>query len=331
MKLLSIVVPVKNEAGNVGPLYTRVRDALADGIAWELVVVDDGSTDTTFKELSQLAADDGRVRVVRLRRNFGQSAALQAGFDHCRGEVVATLDGDGQNDPADLPEMVAKLDEGYDVILGLRAQRQDRFWLRKLPSLCANWIIRRVTGVPFRDFGCTLRVMRRDVVEGMSLYGEMHRFITAFAVQQGAKVTQVPVRHHARTQGQSKYGIGRTFRVILDLITVKFLASFQTRPMHLFGGLGIGLMALGFLSLAVTLMMKWNGTDMTGNPLLLLSAMLELMGVQFLSLGLIGEVLARVYFESQGKPPYRVRETINIDTLPKVVREDEADYLPCSA
>ncbi len=309
VKLLSVVVPVKNEAANVPRLVAALHDALDAGPQWELVAVDDGSTDNTFAELTRIAATDPRVRVVRLWRNFGQSAAMQAGFDHARGNVIVTMDGDLQNDPADVPAMLGKLDEGYDVILGLRANRQDKFLVRKLPSLAANWLIRKVLGVPFRDFGCTLRVMRREVVDGLALYGEMHRFITAFAVHQGARVTQVPVRHHPRTAGKSKYNLTRTVRVLLDLVTVKFLASYQTRPMHLFGLIGLGLMAAGVVGLIASVVMKYTtGPGMTANPLCLLGIMAEVTGVQFLSLGLMGEVMTRVYFESQGKPPYRVRE-----------------------
>jgi glycosyltransferase involved in cell wall biosynthesis len=320
MTLLSVVIPVKDERDNVRPLVERLRAALEDGLPWEAVLVDDGSTDGTHLELAAAAADDPRIKVVRLRRNFGQSAALQAGFDHATGDVVVTMDGDLQNDPADIPAMLTRLDEGFDVILGERHNRQDKLLLRKLPSRAANWLIRKVTRVPFRDFGCTLRVMRREVVDGMSLYGEMHRFITAFAVQQGARVAQVPVRHHPRTAGASKYNLTRTVRVLLDLATVKFLASYQTRPMHLFGSLGLGLMALGFVGLVAALAMKFTtGPGMTANPLFLFGAMLELMGVQFLSLGLMGEVLARIYFESQGKAPYVVREKRNIDpSAPRV-------------
>jgi len=310
--LLSVVIPVKDERDNVRPLVERVKGALR-GYSWELILVDDGSKDGTNEELAA-AAGDPRVKVVRLRRNFGQSAATQAGFDAATGDVIATLDGDLQNDPADLPLLLAKLDAGYDAVLGLRANRQDKVLLRKLPSWCANWLIRKLLHIPFKDFGCTLRVMRQDLVQGMSLYGEMHRFITALILQQGARVTQVPVRHHPRTAGQSKYTLSRTVRVVLDLLTVKFLASYQTRPMHLFGGLGLGLLFLGGLGLATSIVMKYTtGPGMTANPLFLLGVMAELIGVQFLSLGLVGEVLARVYFESQGKRTYTVRDTINLD------------------
>ena len=310
MKLLSVVIPVKDERANLRPLVQWLRDALTPVCDWEAVFVDDGSRDGTHCELQTLAGYDPRIRLVRLRRNFGQSAALQAGFDHAAGDVVATMDGDLQNDPADLPRMLTKLDEGFDVVLGERVQRKDRVLLRKVPSWCANWCLRRFLGVPFKDFGCTLRVMRRDVVDDLQLYGEMHRFITALAVQQGASIAQVPVRHHPRTAGKSKYTIARTVRVILDAFTVKFLASYQTRPMHLFGGVGLAMMLAGFVTLLTTVGMKWSGGQwMTGNPLLLLSVMLEVVGVQFLSLGLIGEVLTRIYYERQGHRPYVVRES----------------------
>jgi len=310
--LLSVVIPMKDERDNVRPLVEKVRAALR-GVSWELVLVDDGSTDGTNEELVAVAADP-RVKVIRLRRNFGQSAATQAGFDAASGDVIATLDGDLQNDPADLLILLAKLNEGYDAVLGLREKRRDKILLRKLPSWCANWLIRKFLHIPFKDFGCTLRVMKRDLVQGMSLYGEMHRFITALILQQGARVAQVPVRHHPRTAGKSKYTLSRTVRVVLDLMTVKFLASYQTRPMHLFGGLGLLLFALGGIGLVTSLIMKYTtGPGMTANPLFLLGVMAELIGVQFLSLGLMGEVMARVYFESQGKPAYAIRDAINLD------------------
>jgi glycosyltransferase involved in cell wall biosynthesis len=314
MRLLSVVVPLKDERENARPLYERVRDALAHEAAWELVLVDDGSTDGTFSELETIAAGDARVKVVRLRRNFGQSAAMQAGFDAAAGDVIVTMDGDLQNDPADIPRMLAKLDEGYDAVLGQRMNRQDKLLLRKAPSLCANWLIRKVLGVPFKDFGCTLRVLRREVTRDLVLYGEMHRFITALVIQQGARVTQLPVRHHARAAGKSKYNLTRTIRVLLDLMTVKFQGSFQTRPMHLFGGVGLICMMLGFLCGMASVVMKYTiGLGMTANPLFLLGAVVGLIGVQFVSLGLMGEVLTRVYFESQGKRPYAVRERRNLD------------------
>jgi len=307
-----------NERDNVGPLHERLRAALDPaGLSYEMVFVDDGSADDTFDRLARLAAGDRRVKVVRLRRNFGQTAALQAGIDHSIGDVLVTMDGDLQNDPADIPRLLEKLSEGYDAVLGLRANRQDKFLLRKVPSYAANWLIRKVTGVPFKDFGCTLRALRRDVATNLPLYGEMHRFVTVLAIQYGARVTQIPVRHHARTAGATKYGITRTVRVLLDLITVKFLHSYITRPMHFLGLAGMTFMALGAVSLLATWVMKHtSGIFMTGNPLLLLSVMLELIGIQCVLMGLLGEVLARTYFESQGKAAYGVRERLNLDAPP---------------
>ncbi len=322
MNALSVVIPVKDERENIVPMIDRLRDALRSVPNWEVVFVDDGSSDGTFEELSSLAADDRRVKVVRLRRNFGQSAAMQAGFDAATGDVIATLDGDLQNDPADIPHMLETLNEGYDAVLGQRANRRDKLFLRKVPSWCANAVIRKVLGVPFKDFGCTLRVVRREFVDGLSLYGEMHRFITALLIQQGAKVAQVPVRHHPRTAGKSKYNLTRTVRVVLDLMTVKFLASYQTRPMHLFGGVGLIFLMLGILSLGASVVMKFTtGPGMTANPLFLIGVMVELIGVQFLSLGLIGEVMARIYFESQGKPPYVVRDRRNLEATTIATRK----------
>ena len=319
MRTVSIVVPVKDERDNVEPLYQQVRDALRDGFAWELIVVDDGSSDGTYEALTRLAGIDPRVKVVRLRRNFGQAAAMQAGIDAAIGDIVATMDGDLQNDPADLPLLIAKLDEGFDIVLGERSKRQDAMVIRKVPSLIANRLIRKVTGLPFRDFGCTLRVMKQDLARNIRIYGEMHRFIPVLANNLGARIAQIPVRHHPRRAGVSKYGIGRTGRVLLDLLTIRFMSGYLTRPMHFMGGIGLFFLGAGFLSLAGTGAMKLvGGVDMSGNPLLLLSVMLTLVGIQMMSMGLIGEVLTRTYFESQGKRPYVVRETCNLD-------DDESD------
>ena len=319
MDLLSVVIPIKDERANLSPLHERLRLALEPlPVPFEVIFVDDGSTDGSFAVLQQLAAADRRVKVVRLRRNFGQSAALKAGIDFSAGDVLVTMDGDLQNDPADIPLLLDKLNEGYDAVLGQRARRQDHLLIRKIPSLLANWLIRKVTGVPIRDMGCTLRALRRDLAEGLPLYGEMHRFVPVLAQQFGGRLIQVPVRHHPRTAGKTKYGLTRTFRVVLDLITVKFLHSYLTRPMHVMGLAGLVAMGLGGLSLLATIWMKARfGTFMTGNPFLLLSALLELIGVQFISLGLLGEVLTRTYFESQGKSAYTVRATLNLDAESK--------------
>jgi glycosyltransferase involved in cell wall biosynthesis len=312
---LSIVIPIKDERDNLSPLHERLRKAVDPlGLSYEIVFVDDGSIDGSFRVLEVLAAADPRVKVVRLRRNFGQSAALQAGIDWSEGDVLVTLDGDLQNDPADIPRLLDKLAEGYDAVLGLRANRQDHFLIRKVPSYLGNWLIRKVTGVQIKDMGCTLRAMRRDLAEALPLYGEMHRFIPVLAQQSGARLAQIPVSHHPRTAGKTKYTLTRTFRVVLDLITVKFLHSYLTRPMHVMGLAGLVAMGLGVVSLLATIWMKsHSGIWMTGNPLLLLSALLELIGVQLISLGLIGEVLSRTYFESQGKSAYTVGTTLNLE------------------
>jgi glycosyltransferase involved in cell wall biosynthesis len=330
MTTLSVVIPIKDECDNLRPLHERLRRALeplrAGGLRdqpggsfvlddYEILFIDDGSIDGSYAVLEELAAADPRVKVVKMRRNFGQTPALRAGIDWSRGDVLVTMDGDLQNDPADIPMLLAKLDEGHDAVFGLRKDRQDHMLVRKAPSLLGNWLIRAVTGVRIKDMGCTLRAMRRDLAEALPLYGEMHRFIPVLAQMHGARVTQVEVRHHPRTAGKTKYNLTRTVRVILDLITVKFLHSYVTRPMHVMGLAGLASMGLGVLSLLAVVYMKYlapHPTNMTGNPFLLLSALLELVGVQFISLGLLGELLARTYFESQGKSAYVVRATLNL-------------------
>ncbi len=326
-----MVIPIKDESANLRPLHERLRRALdplcaaRDGRSarlanYEMLFVDDGSNDDSFAVLQELASADPRVKVIRLRRNFGQTPALRAGIDRSSGDVLVTMDGDLQNDPADIPLLLDKLDEGHDAVFGLRANRQDHFLIRKLPSLVANWLIRRVTGVRIRDMGCTLRALRRDLAEALPLYGELHRFVPVLAQMHGASIVQIPVRHHPRVAGKTKYGLTRSIRVLLDLITVKFLHSYLTRPMHVLGTAGLASMGLGGISLLATIAMKHllnPPVFMTGNPLLLLSVMLELVGVQFISLGLLGEVLTRTYFESQGKSAYTVRATLNLDPQEK--------------
>ncbi len=316
---LSVIIPIKDERDNLDPLAEQVRQALQPlGLAYEIIFVDDGSVDGSHACLEKLAAGDSRVKVVRLRRNFGQTAALQAGIDWSCGDVLVTLDGDLQNDPADIPRLLEKLTEGFDAVLGQRANRQDHVLIRKIPSLMGNWLIRKVTGVHVKDMGCTLRAMRRDLAEALPLYGEMHRFVPVLAQQYGARLAQIPVRHHPRQAGKTKYNLTRTFRVVLDLITIKFLHSYLTRPMHILGLAGLVSMGLGVVSLLATIWMKAHrGIFMTGNPLLLLSVLLELVGVQFISMGLIGEVLSRTYFESQGKTAYAVRGTLNLEVPTK--------------
>jgi glycosyltransferase involved in cell wall biosynthesis len=313
--MLSVVIPIKDEEDNLFPLYHRLCDALAPlPVPFEIVIVDDGSMDRSANRLFELAAKDERVKVVRLRRNFGQTAALMAGIDHASGGVLVTMDGDLQNDPRDIPALVEKLEEGFDVVLGQRVNRRDSFLIRTFPSRVANWLIRKVTGVPFRDFGCTLRAMRREVAESLPLYGEMHRFVPALAQQGGARLAQIPVHHNPRLAGKTKYGLSRSIRVMLDLMTVQFLNRYVTRPMHLFGTIGFLLMLLGIITLAATVGMRVvHEVHMSRNPLLLLSVMFELCGVQLFSTGLLGELLARTYFESQDKSPYQIRETRNLN------------------
>jgi glycosyltransferase involved in cell wall biosynthesis len=313
---LSMVIPIKDEKDNLAALHERVTHAVSTlGPSYEIVLVDDGSVDGSFAVMQELAARDPHLKVVRLRRNYGQSAAMQAGIDFSTGEILVTLDGDLQNDPADIPMLLERLNEGYDVVLGLRENRQDDMLLRKIPSRMGNWLIRRVTGVQTKDMGCTLRAMRRDIVEAMPLYGEMHRFIPVLAMEVGAKILQVPVRHHPRIAGKTKYNLTRSFRVVLDLITVKFLSSYVSRPMHVMGSAGMISIGLGILSLAATVLMKpLTGVFMTGNPLLMLGVMFNLIGVQFISMGLIGELMTRTYFESQGKRAYLVGQTLNLDS-----------------
>ncbi len=312
---LSVVVPIYNEEGNLRELQRQVAAALdGSGIAYELILVDDGSTDGSLPILRELAAGDERVKVIRLRRNFGQTAAMAAAFDVSRGRVVIPLDGDLQNDPADIPSLLAKIDEGYDVVSGWRRDRKDAFLNRTLPSVLANRCISFITGIRLHDYGCTLKAYRREVLEGINLYGEMHRFVPALVSQIGARVTEIPVGHRPRLHGTSKYGISRTMRVILDLLTVKFLLSYSTRPLQLFGRLGIYTLGAAMVSGAMTVYMKFfQHTSMNRNPLLLLTALLLFMGVQFLVLGLLGELNARTYYEAQGKQIYVIKETINIE------------------
>jgi glycosyltransferase involved in cell wall biosynthesis len=312
---LSIVVPIFNEEENIPILYERITGALAaSGLAYELILVDDGSVDRSFPLLQGFAAQDSRVKVIRFRRNFGQTAAMAAGFSAATGRVVVPMDGDLQNDPSDIPRLLAKIDEGYDVVSGWRKDRQDTFINRKLPSIIANGLISRLTGVHLHDYGCTLKAYRREVLDGINLYGEMHRFVPALASQVGARVTELPVMHHPRLYGTSKYGISRTVRVVLDLMTVKFLLQYSTKPIQLFGKWGIYTLGAGFCTGMGTLYMKlFEHVSMNRNPLLILTAFLLFMGVQFIVLGLLGEVNARTYYEAQGKPIYVVRDRLNFD------------------
>jgi glycosyltransferase involved in cell wall biosynthesis len=308
---ISVVVPMRNESRNVEPLYRELTTTLeAFGRPYEILAIDDGSIDDTFRLLAGLQAADPRLRVIRFRRNFGQTAAFAAGFAYARGRYIVTSDGDLQNDPADIPAMVKKLEEGYDIVAGWRKDRKDTFINRRLPSIIANAVISSATGVKLHDYGCSLKVFRSEIVKGMRLYGEMHRFLPAIASEQGVSIAEQVVNHRARIHGTSKYGISRTIRVILDLLTVKFLSSYSTRPLQMFGSLGIGMAGIGVpvvLYLAyVRLIAHQPIAERT--PLLLFGFFLIFGGLQLLMTGLLGEMLSRTYHESQNKATYVIRE-----------------------
>ena len=309
---LSIVIPLVDEAPNLEQLYRELTETLvAFGRDYELLFIDDGSTDATFELLARFQASDARVRVLRFRRNFGQTAAFSAGFAHARGQTIVTIDGDLQNDPRDIPALVGQLEQGYDIVCGWRRRRHDAWLTRRLPSMIANWIISRSTGVHLHDYGCSLKAFRAEVVKPLKLYGEMHRFIPALASEIGVRVDELVVNHRPRTRGRSKYGLSRTLRVLLDLMTVKFLLSYSTRPLQMFGlvGLlmgGVGLAATGWLAYV-----RLFGNQAIGDrPLLLFGILLIFTGVQLGTLGLLAEMQARTYHESQNKPTYVIRDIL---------------------
>ena len=309
---LSVIVLVYNEVDSVEPLHRELMGVLGSlGRTFEVVYVDDGSRDGSTQKLGALAVGDARVRVVSFRRNFGQTAAVQAGIDHSRGDVLVFLDGDMQNDPHDIPQLLDKIDEGYDVVSGWRRDRKDAM-TRVLPSRVANWLIARMTGVKLSDFGCTLKAYRRDVIHDVKLYGEMHRFMPVYADMVGARITELPVHHRPRTYGRSKYSLSRTSRVALDLITVKLLGSYSTKPMYFFGFAAFGLWAVAVLFAAIVLLQKILPPHVYvhQNPLLLLSILFVIVGVQFILMGLLAELSIRTLHESQAKPTYVVREVI---------------------
>lgn len=310
---LSVIIPVFNEEENIEPLYREIREALGGlGVEYEILAIDDGSTDDSFTVLKRLHEEEPRVRVIRFRRNFGQTAAFAAGFDLARGEMIVTIDADLQNDPADIPRLLAKLEEGYDVVSGWRVERRDPFLTRRFPSMVANRLISEITGVRLHDYGCSLKAYRREVVKNIRLYGELHRFMPALASWMGVQVTEVPVNHRPRKFGQTKYGLSRTIRVLLDLLTVRFLLSYSTRPIQIFGLLGFLFFGTGGLLLAylgfVRLILQQPIAD---RPLVLLAILLTMVGVQLVTMGLLGELVVRTYHESQGKPIYAVREILD--------------------
>ncbi|OGQ49284.1 MAG: glycosyl transferase [Deltaproteobacteria bacterium RIFCSPLOWO2_02_56_12] len=310
---LSVVVPVYNEEENLEPLIHEIRSVLDPlGKRYELILVDDGSTDGTYGVLSRLHEAEPRLKVLRFKRNFGQTAAVAAGLAYAQGEVIVAMDGDGQNDPKDIPALLEKLEEGFDLVSGWRSPRRDPFWSRRLPSRIANGLISWMTQVKLHDYGCTLKAIRREVAKDLKLYGEMHRFIPAIAFERGARIAEIKVHHRPRRWGRSKYGIARTFRVILDLLTVKFLLSYATRPLHIFGLVGLISGALGFLiAVYLTIGKIFYQLDIGGRPLLLLAVLLIVIGFQFVTMGLLGEMLARTYPESQDKPIYVIKEILD--------------------
>jgi len=307
---LSVVIPIRNESANIEALYVEITEALERwGRSYEVIAVDDGSTDDSFDRLSRCHERDPRWRIIRFRRNFGQTAAFSAGFRHARGGVIATSDGDLQNDPKDLPDMIRRIEEGADIVCGWRRERKDAWLTRRLPSEIANKLISWSTGVKLHDYGCSLKVFRSEVVKPIKLYGEMHRFLPAIASEMGVSIAEVPVNHRARTHGVSKYGLSRTFRVILDLLTVKFLLSYSTRPLQMFGLIGVPMGFLGFVIAAYLSYERLFGHESIANrPLLLLAVLLIFTGIQLVTMGLLAEIMARTYHESQDKPIYVIRE-----------------------
>lgn len=315
MTYLSLVVPVYNEEENLPLLYDAVCAVMMPlGLDWELILVDDGSRDGSLGVLRGLAVRDPQhVRVVVFRRNFGQTAAIAAGIDHARGEILILLDADLQNDPADIPLLLQKLDEGYDVVSGWRKDRKDAFITRTLPSNLANGLISQVTGVHLHDYGCTLKAYRRDVLSGFRLYGEMHRFIPVYAHAVGARIIEIPVRHHPRKFGQAKYGLERTLKVVLDLFTVKFLLSYANKPIYLFGGTGAVLFGLSFVAMLFLAVRKLvENITILSSPIFIVAVMMAVLGFQSILMGLIAELLVRTYHEAQGKTTYTVREVIDL-------------------
>jgi glycosyltransferase involved in cell wall biosynthesis len=322
---LSIVIPVRNESPNIKPLYDELTTTLVrGGRSYEIIVIDDGSTDDTFDQLASLQSRDPHLRIIRFRRNFGQTAAFAAGFEYARGRLVVTADGDRQNDPADIAKMAELIDrEGYDIVAGWRKDRKDPFLTRRLPSTLANRLISWATGVELHDYGCSLKVFRAEVVKPLRLYGEMHRFLPAIASQLGVRIAEVAVNHRPRTAGTSKYGLSRTIRVVLDLVTVKFLLSYSTRPLQIFGLMGVAagtlgtiiMGYLGYVRFAHLLDASIPRQGIADRPLLLLGMLLLFIGVQLVTFGLLAELLARTYYESQNKPVYAIREVRQTPTL----------------
>ncbi len=310
---ISLILPVYNEEENVIPQYDKIIQSLKEvKHPHEIIFINDGSTDSSGDLLSKLAKKDKNVKIIHFRRNFGQTAAMSAGIDYSSGDIIILMDSDLQNDPDDINLLISKIDEGYDVVSGWRKHRKDKLFTRRIPSIIANKIISKVTGVKLHDLGCSLKAYRGEVIRQVNLYGEMHRFIPVHASWIGAKITEVPVKHHARQFGNSKYGMKRTIKVLLDLITVKFLGSYSTKPIYVFGGSGIILLLFSMLSGSAVLVMKiFYNHSMVRNPLLLLTIMLIILSILFVHIGILAEMLVRIYHETQTKAPYTVKEKLN--------------------
>ncbi|MBT4516377.1 glycosyltransferase family 2 protein [bacterium] len=312
---LSIVLPIYNEEGNIKILYHKLIEVLSKIDAeYEILCVNDGSSDKSLEILKSLSSQDRKVKVINFKNNFGQTAAMSAGIKLSKGDIIIPMDADLQNDPEDIPKFLEKIKEGFDVVSGWRKDRKDGLVLRKIPSWIANWIIGKITGVKIHDYGCSMKAYKREVIKDVNLYGEMHRFIPAYASWQGAVVTEMVVKHHPRIHGQTKYGIGRTFKVILDLIVVKFLSVYMNRPIHFFGGLGFMSFTLGIITgLAAVLLRLFGIKYIIETPLPILSALLIIVGVQLVAMGILAEMIMRTYYESQHKEPYIIKDKINFD------------------
>ncbi len=322
---LSIVIPIYNEEENLPILYEKLKSVLDNlGKSYEIIFVNDGSTDRSWEIIKEFAEKDKHVVGVNFRKNFGQTAAMSAGFQIARGDVIITMDGDLQNDPEDIPKLLEVLNQGYDIVSGWRKDRKDTFLTRTLPSKIANWLISKTTGVYLHDYGCSLKAYRSEVAKRLDYYGEMHRFLPALAKSVGAKITEIPVKHHPRIYGKSKYGISRTFKVILDLFLVKFLLDYRTKPLRVFGGLGLILFLIGFFSLIYLVFIKlFLGEDIGQRPLLTFGTLLVLSGIQLISTGIVAELITRTYYEAQEKRPYIIKEIISDGKL----ENKEKEYL----
>ncbi len=310
--MVSVVIPIYNERENIEPLYQELKAVMEElGRDYEIIFINDGSTDGSTELLDEIAEKDGTVTVVHLRRNFGQTAAMSAGFHQARGDIIITMDGDLQNDPKDIPRILEKLEEGYDIVSGWRKDRKDPYWSRVFPSRVANLLISWATGVRLHDYGCSLKAYRREILEDLHLYGEQHRFIPALASELGCSIAEIPVNHRPRTRGQSKYGLSRIFKVILDLMVIKFLLFYKAKPMRIFGGIGSLLLATGIIPFSYLVLYKiLTGNPIGHRPLLIISTLFILAGIQLISLGILGELIIRTYFETQKKTPYYVRKIV---------------------